>query len=193
MPSARLAGFVAGELVATTATAVVQSQRGADTNEIIGAAVGVATLIGIAWAVSRFFLLPLLHNWWRAVFNSDRERTGVDVVKAMDASDDTRAVFRRYNERVFADRLVELAELRDTVDANRDRLLFLEESNTRQGEAITKELARAMDHMARSTDQQTRIMERIQKELEDHSIIIARLDERIQGWQGEERRGKPRP
>jgi hypothetical protein len=174
-------------------SAATAAQQGASLDRQISVAIGVATLIGIVWAVVRFFLRPLVHNWLYAVLTHEPDRTAGAVVKALDHSEDTRAITRRFIDRLYHDKIAADQETRDIAEQNKDDLVFLKESNTRQGEAITKELGRAMEHMARSTEQQTRIMERIQKELEGHSVIIARLDERITShYEGPERRQKPR-
>jgi uncharacterized protein YbcC (UPF0753/DUF2309 family) len=191
VPSARVASgglFVLTELLVVA----VQSTQGASPKEVIIGAAAVVTAFGVLWGVAKWFLKPLLHNWWHAVLKNEPERTAVDLIRVLDSTDDTRAVFRRYTDRVYHDKIASDTETRHIAEQNSDELTFLKESNARQGEAITKELARAMEHMARATDQQTRIMEKIQKELEDHSIIIARLDERISMWDGEERRKRPR-
>lgn len=184
---------MATELLAGVATLAIQAQSGASIERQISVAIGVATLLGIVWAVVRFFLRPLLHNWWHSVLASEFDRTAGNMIKALDHSDDTRAITRRFVDRLYHDKIADDQETRDIAEQNRDDLVFLKESNQRQGEALTKEIGRAMDHIARATDQQTRIMEQIKKELEGHSIIIARLDERItQTYEGPERRKHPR-
>jgi hypothetical protein len=191
VPSARVASgglFVLTELLVVA----VQSTQGASPKEVIIGAAAVVTAFGVLWGVAKWFLKPLLHNWIYAVLNHESDRTAGCVVKAFDHDDDTRAITRRFIDRLYHDKIASDQETRDIAEQSRDEMVYLKESNTRQGEAITKEMARAMEHIARATDQQTRIMEKIQKELEDHSIIIARLDERIQLWDGEERRKRPR-
>ena len=184
--------FVAGEAVAAVVTIAVQSAQGASPKEVLIGAAAVVTAFGVLWGVAKWFVRPLLHNWIYAVLSHEPERTAGAVVKSLDHDDDTRAITRRFVDRLYADKIAGDQETRDIADRTHDEMVFLKESNARQGEAITKELAKAMEHMAKSTDQQTRIMERIQKELESHSIIIARLDERISLWDGEERRKRPR-
>jgi hypothetical protein len=180
--------FVLTELLVVA----VQSTQGASPKEVIIGAAAVVTAFGVLWGVAKWFLKPLLHNWIYAVLNHESDRTAGCVVKAFDHDDDTRAITRRFIDRLYHDKIASDQETRDIAEQSRDEMVYLKESNTRQGEAITKEMARAMEHIARATDQQTRIMEKIQKELEDHSIIIARLDERISMWDGEERRKRPR-
>lgn len=188
MAHARVAAFVAVEI----ASVIVQASQGASLERQLGIAISVAALLGSAWAVATFVLKPLVDRWLKSRIEADTRWFDGIVFDTLDRNDKNRDIERRRIERLFHDRMASSKELSDRVEANRDRLVFIEESNARQGEAITKELARAMDHMARSTDAQTRIMEKIQKELESHSIIIARLDERIQQWDGHERRQRPR-
>jgi hypothetical protein len=189
---ARVVVFAVTELAAAGTAAAIQANSGATIERQISVAIGVATLIGIVWAVVRFFLRPLIHNWLFAVLSHEQDRTAGTVVKALDHDDDTRAITRRFIDRLYHDKIANDQETRDIAEQNRDEIGFLKESNARQGEALTREIGRAMEHIARSTDQQTRIMEQIKKEIEDHSIIIARMDERISNWDGHERRTKPR-
>ena len=185
MQPARVLAFAA-------ATVKVQADAGASVERQVGIAVGVATLLGTAWVVTTFVLKPLLDKWLYARLKADPEKHANTVIKSLDHDDDTRAMSRRFIDRLYPDRLMQQQQTRDLVETNADRIAFVEAAVKAQGEALTKELARAMEHMARSTDAQTRIMEKIQKELEDHSIVIARMDERISQWDGRERRREVR-
>ena len=180
-------------MVVAIAVAAQQNASGATVERQIGVALGVIGILTFLWAVARFFLKPLLHNWWHTVLASQPTRTADGVIEALDMNDRTRATARGFLDRLYADTLKQQQETRDLADANKDAIEFLRESNQRQGEAITRELGKALQHMAESTERQTRIMEKIQKELEDHSVVIARMDERIKMvYDGPERRQKPR-
>lgn len=180
--------FVGTELVAAGAALAVQQQRGASLNDQIALAVSVAGLLGVLWAVARFVLKPLLHAWVFTVLAHESERTAGVVVKALDHDDDTRAVTRRFQERLFHDRLVSGQALLDLVETNKDRIEFLEASMKAQGEALTKDMASAMREFTKSNEQQTQIMREMQSELKKLSEAYIRLDTTVQNWNGEERR-----
>jgi hypothetical protein len=195
----RTIAFVATEVVAAALVAVVQTNQGATPKEVILGAGAVVGALGVLWVLVRFLVRPMLHNWFFAVLASEPVRTTEAIVESFDKSDRTRAMTRGFVDRLYADKIATDTETRDLAEANRDAIRFLEESNVRQGEAITKELARAMEKVASSNEAQTRsqqettrVLDEIRRELNQLAKAYERLDERQQHYEGPERRQRPR-
>jgi uncharacterized protein YbcC (UPF0753/DUF2309 family) len=193
-----MAVLIAGEMVAAVALAAQQNAAGASIERQISVAVGAIAVLTFLWAVARFVLKPMLHSWIFAVMEHEPARFTDVVIEGLDKNDRTRATTRGFIDRLYADKIAADQETRDMAEQNKDAIRFLEESNSRQGEAITKELATAMkavaqsnDNQTRSNESQTRIMDEIRKELNALAKAYERLDERQQHYEGPERR-KPR-
>jgi hypothetical protein len=189
----RLVAFLATELVAATTTIAIQSSVGATPKEVLVGAGSVVGALGVLWVLVRVLVRPMLHNWFYAVLESEAARTTQVIVESFDKNDRTRAMTRGFMDRLYADKIARDTETRDIAEANRDRLVFLEESQGRMGEVLAKDMAAAVRDFTRSNEQQTNVMRDMQKEMRALSEAYARLDERFNAiYDGPERRQKPR-
>lgn len=189
MSGARIALFLGSEVVAAVAAAKLQSDAGASIERQIAVALGVIGILTFAWAVARFILKPLLNAWVFAVLGNDPARLTEVVIEGLDKNDRTRATARGFVDRLYADTLKQQQETKDMAEANRDRLVFLEEAQARMGESLTKDFGAAVREATKSNEQQTQLMREIQQELRKLSESYARLDERFNSiYDGPDRR-----
>lgn len=199
---------MATELAAGIAVAALQANQGADPREVILSAGAVVGALGVLWVLVRFLVRPMLHNWFFAVIAAEAVRTTETVVEAFDKSDRTRAMARGFVDRLYADKIASDTETKELAEANKDRLVFLEESMSRMGESLAKDMAAAVRENTKSNEanaeqnrQQTALMREIQREIQmlrEREIgplreAYVRLDERFNSvYDGPERRQKPR-
>lgn len=199
MAITRIAVLVTTELAAAGTAVAIQSQQGASVERQITVAVGVIAIVTFLWAVARFVLKPLIHAWYWAVIATEPHRATDAFIEALDHNDNTRAVARRFVDRLYADTLKEQQQTKDMAEANHDRLDFVEGSLKAQGEALMKEVGAAVREFTRSNEstarqnaEQTQLMREMRAELTSLREAYIRIDERIQAWDGSERRQKPR-
>jgi hypothetical protein len=193
LPSARVLLFVGIEAVAGVAAFVTSAQTDASVERQLGIAATVVGLLASLWVVARFVLRPLLHQWIFAVLAAEQGKLTDTVIEALDKNERARSTTRGFVDRLYADTLKEQQETKDLAEANRDRLVFLEESQARMGESLTKDFGAAVRESTRSNEQQTQLMREIQLELRKLSEAYVRLDERFNSiYDGPERRKHPR-
>lgn len=144
--------------------------------------------LATAAAVVRWIVLPGWRDAFTWSFGANLGRLLAAMLRALKDDEEARVLLRKSVELVFPDRINRVDRLENDVGINKDRLEGLEASVRAQGEALTKDLSRAMEHIASSTDRQTRALERIETELRQHGEQIGRMDERIKAWDGIERR-----
>ena len=195
MSHGRVAVWVATEVVALGAIAKIQANQGASLESQIGTAVSVIAILTFMWAVVRFLVKPVVRDWVFAMLTENPARVTDISVKARDHDEDTRAIERRFMDRLYADKIASDQETRDFVEANRDRLEFVEASLKAQGEMLNRDLStavkeytRSSETMAKQNEQQTQIMREMQAELKRLSEAYIRLDATVANWDGTERR-----
>lgn len=123
--------------------------------------------IVVAFAILRVTLTPFL----------DDATIGIMEKKKHDAR--MHALIHRMTRAHEDEQDKEIEQAVNIARANADRLSFVEESVKRQGEALTKEIARAMDHISDATRMQTSLMERMQAELVSQGKTIVGIEQTL--------------
>jgi predicted component of viral defense system (DUF524 family) len=151
-----------------------------------------AAAVTVLWGFLRWVLRVQPRRQVFQVLKEERANFDELLFEALDRNDRNRDTFRNYTERVFADVVVAQAKTQELAETNKDRLAYVEESLSRMGAALAKDVAQAMRESTSSNERQTQVMREMQAELRKLSDAYLLLDATVKQWDGHERRSNPR-